>query len=405
MRGTLVFVHGTGVRQAGYDATLHAIQDGCRRTGLNGISIEGAPWGPKLGVPLNAVANALPAGPKTRDALGPPELSDPDIETSLWQLLLDDPLFELRLAGEAEASERSGEVVVGGSLPDQAADDVLRRVERTPPDVAGSGLAPSELTAAAGAVVGTEELHAAATAVGDAADPDLIEAMARAVTATALAAHRLDEPGTEPAAAVSGAAREDVVEALVTALAPDQTKGLGGWLKRKVTGFAAQRATAAIFDRRAALQGSSTPGLGDILFYQRRGEATADFVRDHLVGRARPVVALGHSLGGIVLVDLLSRPDAPPVDLLVTVGSQSPMFYAIDALERLRPGSDVAPFSPWLNIYNPRDFLSFVTRRIWPDATGLTDAEVDPRVPFPASHSAYFQADRTYELIRDAWPD
>lgn len=88
----------------------------------------------------------------------------------------------------------------------------------------------------------------------------------------------------------------------------------------------------------------------------------------------------------------------------MTAGSQSPMFFAVDALERLRPGAASAPFRPWLNIYDRRDFLSFVATGIWPDVDGLTDAEVDSGVPFPQSHSAYWHTDRTYQLIRDAWP-
>ena len=106
-----------------------------------------------------------------------------------------------------------------------------------------------------------------------------------------------------------------------------------------------------------------------------------------------------------MLVDLLSRPDAPPVDLLVTAGSQAPMLYAIDSLERLRRGDVQArPFTPWLNIYNRRDFLSFVAARIFPGVSSIRDEEVDPGVPFPESHSAYWYHDRVYQLIRDAWP-
>ena len=110
--------------------------------------------------------------------------------------------------------------------------------------------------------------------------------------------------------------------------------------------------------------GLGTPALGDILFYQRRGEEFLDFLSEESPGLAPPVVAVGHSLGGIVLVDLLSRPGAPPVDLLVTAGSQSPMLYAIDALDSIRWGkAQPRPFTPWLNIYNRQDFLSFRAAR------------------------------------------
>lgn len=403
MRGTLVFVHGTGVRQQGFDATMTAIREGCHRNGMDGITISGVAWGPKFGVPVDAVEKSLPPEAVTRDAFDTTGVTADDVDTATWALLLDDPLFELRLVAETAAVERD-EVVVGGTLPDQSAETALRQVATSPPDLTATGLTPQELSTAVAQIVGTPELQGAALAVGDAADPDLVEVMARAVVAAALAGHRLDAPGTEPPVAVNGQIRDDLVETVVAVIAPQQVKGIGGWLKKKVLGFAAQRATSIAVERRSALQGASTPGVGDILYYQRRGTAIADVVAEGLGGHEPPVVAVGHSLGGIILVDVLSRDAAPAVDLLVTVGSQSPMFFAIDALGDLRPDGPKAPFSPWLNIYNRRDLLSFVTGGLWPGAAGLKDEEVDPRVPFPQSHSAYWHTDRTYELIRDVWP-
>ena len=77
----------------------------------------------------------------------------------------------------------------------------------------------------------------------------------------------------------------------------------------------------------------------------------------------------------------------------MTVGSQSPLFYAIDSLDSVRRTDDGAkpqPFTPWLNIYDRSDFLSFVAKEVFTGAGGITDAEIASGVPFPASHSAYF---------------
>jgi hypothetical protein len=89
----------------------------------------------------------------------------------------------------------------------------------------------------------------------------------------------------------------------------------------------------------------------------------------------------------------------------VTAGSQSPLFFAIDALETLRPTSSDGPaFVPWLNIYNPSDFLSFCASDLFGPSDEIWDRAVDPRVPFPASHSAYWHDDTVYELIKERWP-
>ena len=90
---------------------------------------------------------------------------------------------------------------------------------------------------------------------------------------------------------------------------------------------------------------------------------------------------------------------------LVTVGSQAPAVYLIDALHILEAGPDgrptTPPHTPWLNIYNREDLLSFCAKRVFSGYDGITDVAVDAGVPFPASHSAYFSVDSTFEAIRD----
>jgi len=114
------------------------------------------------------------------------------------------------------------------------------------------------------------------------------------------------------------------------------------------------------------------------------------------------VVALGNSLGGIILVETLAAPDAPRPDLLVTVGSQSSLLMTIGALGALGASGARAPFQPWLNVYDPRDFLAFVAQPVWPDEPGIRDLEVDSGEGFPDSHGAtYLSRPELYEAIRD----
>jgi hypothetical protein len=404
-RGTLFFVHGTGVRQAGYNQTLGEVKAGATNAGIVGVSIEGCPWGPSLGVSADRVPDTLPLDISTRSVVtAPPTPAEIDLAT--WALLIEDPLFELRLAGQATGAAPTT-VTVGGLSPDQAAVAMVTRLQTTIPDLTGTGLQNGDIVAAAKAVAASKELSSAAFAAKDPNKPELIQAMARAVTASILASHRYDPPGTEPAIALNGAIRGQLVQRIQDTMVPNSSRGaVGDWIKGKVVGFGESLATAFLISRRQGLTATSTAPLGDILFYQRRGEEIANFVIAALEQiKARPIVAVGHSLGGIILVDILSRTTHPVVDLLVTAGSQSPLFYAIDSLQSLRPQLQVpVPFTPWLNIYNRNDFLSYCATRIFPGVAGIWDMAVDPGVPFPASHSAYWHDPKVYDLILNHWP-
>lgn len=135
----------------------------------------------------------------------------------------------------------------------------------------------------------------------------------------------------------------------------------------------------------------------DVLFYQRRGAAARAFLRQELAGLQSPVVAMGHSLGGIALVDALFGPDAPAdpkdlnVALLITFGSQSAMLRSFGALD------PVAPTVPWMNIWTMYDFVSFRAHEFWP---GAQDVQIPIEVGFPDSHGAYFTTKAFFDAIR-----
>src|SRR5262245_10475107 len=219
MAGTLYFVHGTGVRQGGLDATLAQVRDGVKRNGVPASEIRHAAWGPRLGVAIDRIAATLPPGAATRDAFGGAPPSDEEVEVARWALLQDDPLFELRVAGSAPSAGDGG-IAVGTVTADQAAAENVRtapgRLELSDPP----GLPLPELEAAAQVVAASPELAQAALTAGSAGDPELVEAAARAVVAVALTGHRLDEPGTQPPAALSGRSRDELVEQVAEAILP-----------------------------------------------------------------------------------------------------------------------------------------------------------------------------------------
>jgi len=93
--------------------------------------------------------------------------------------------------------------------------------------------------------------------------------------------------------------------------------------------------------------------------------------------------------------------------LLVTVGSQSPLFYEMDALQSLRFGQPLPDHFPrWLNLYDRRDFLSYVGAQVFPNPRDrLEDFEVNNRQPFPQSHGAYWANPQTWDIILPRLPN
>jgi pimeloyl-ACP methyl ester carboxylesterase len=148
----------------------------------------------------------------------------------------------------------------------------------------------------------------------------------------------------------------------------------------------------------------ASPPTGDILKYQVRGEEIRKFIADTVEAvEDDEVIVLAHSLGGVACVDLLISQSLPKVKLLVTVGSQAPYLYEIDALWSLRPGMRLpGHFScKWLNIYDRNDFLSYKCAAVF-GSDRVTDKVVASGAPFPDAHSAYFGSKEVWELIEGA---
>lgn len=153
--------------------------------------------------------------------------------------------------------------------------------------------------------------------------------------------------------------------------------------------------------------------LADVIGYHEHRASIHDALRNELskartAAPRRPILPVGLSLGGIALVDLVAAwPDAP-VEACVTVGSQAPLLYAFDAIPSMRyDEADPARLPvPWLNVYDSRDFLSFVAEPLFRRSDGLASV-VDLRVhsgrDFPRSHSAYWELPAVWEAIATAF--
>ena len=153
--------------------------------------------------------------------------------------------------------------------------------------------------------------------------------------------------------------------------------------------------------------------LADVLGYQQHRASIQEVLRRELTAaaraaRGRPVLPVGLSLGGIALVDLIASWPEAPVEACVTVGSQAPLLYTFDAIPSM-PYDEADPPRlpvPWLNVYDSRDFLSFVAEPLFRRSDGLASV-VDLRVhsgrDFPRSHSSYWELAPVWDAIATAF--
>jgi len=153
--------------------------------------------------------------------------------------------------------------------------------------------------------------------------------------------------------------------------------------------------------------------LADVIGYHEHRESIHEVLRSELTkarkaARGKPILPVGLSLGGIALVDLIASWDDAPVEACVTVGSQAPLLYTFDAIPSL-PYDEADPPRlpvPWLNVYDSRDFLSFVAEPLFRRTDGsasVVDLRVHSGRDFPRSHSAYWELPPVWDAIATAF--
>jgi hypothetical protein len=167
-------------------------------------------------------------------------------------------------------------------------------------------------------------------------------------------------------------------------------------------------------DRRESLMNAvGAQVLADVIGYQLHRDSIQAVLKAELLQAARaagnrPVLPVALSLGGIALVDLLASWPEAPVEACVTVGSQAPLLYAFNAIGSMPYDETSPPYLPvpWLNIYDSRDFLSFVAEPLFRRSDGLAsvvDLRVNSGKDFPASHSAYWELAPVWDAIATAF--
>ncbi|WP_406167450.1 hypothetical protein OIE52_16595 [Streptomyces canus] len=403
----VLFVHGTGVRQASFEKSFTLVADGLRRH-LPDADPVPCYWGEDYGVTVADGLRSLPSGQVTR---GVPAAGPLEQEVALWSLLLADPLCELRVLTAPSGDGRFGMPGVrsaGDSVAQRLTDLATQR-----PGPAESG-DPDELRALLDTLGVAGHYHPALRHIANA--PEFTEACAQArqvvdarevaaATARAVAAVLLAAAGQDTVC--TGAERDRLVD-LLSGLLGGTARVPGGRAVAALGTLALRMlAQPALNHWRAPLTDGSTPALGDILRYQARGGPLRAHLEELIAGAAGPTVVIGHSLGGIALVDVLAmaatrQEPLSQVRLLVTVGSQAPYLHECGALTGLPPGAHLPPgFPDWLNVYDRQDLLAFRAEPVFQDDPRVTDREVTSRQPFPLSHSAYWKLDSLYEHIHE----
>lgn len=122
----------------------------------------------------------------------------------------------------------------------------------------------------------------------------------------------------------------------------------------------------------------------------------------------QPLVVFGHSLGGVILYDVLTHfAQHMRVDLLVTVGSQVSHFEEMKRFRASRhdiPSGTIpyesmpANVAHWLNIFDPVDIFSYCCEPVF---DGVKDFDYDTRTYVVKAHGSYFAQRRFYSGLRE----
>lgn len=104
------------------------------------------------------------------------------------------------------------------------------------------------------------------------------------------------------------------------------------------------------------------------------------------------LIVIGHSMGGVILCDIVTCYGQDiPIDVLITVGSQFPlfadlkMFPGINGSQRPIPRPDNVKH--WINIFDPHDFLGYPASHIF---SGVDDFHLPTYALGASTHTNYF---------------
>lgn len=400
---TVFFIHGTGVREKSYQKTKTQITEGLIKAGIPGAKVQGVSWGRLAGTDFNQKIIEKVAPDTEAKSVGAAEAED--INELIWDDLLDDPLYLLRLMSlRAPLTTDTG--FSGQTIGEQLVGRI-NRLKSVSFEPAGE-IEIKAITTSADWLMSDDALSVvlrASQSADSVDDPALLDAIARAIVAYALSLEE-DLMGGGALALYDIQSREELTEQIEAEISELEKGFIGDAIKGQLVEWGKSFGTKLGRKKRRDIMGFAGPAMGDIIYSQRRGQKILSLLKTEIEAVPNDVVILGHSLGGVLAVDLLSGDQRPAnVSKLITVGSQPSYFGAADALETQRldkaNGLIQLPdeFPVWLNVYDRSDFLSFFASKLFASKQGIEDFEIKSGVSFPEAHGAYFRQDEMFRKI------
>jgi hypothetical protein len=408
MSETVFVIHGVGNRdQAGFEQRVARLGDALGRR----WDLKPAYWG-DLGADDQWVDLTIPSleDRPGGEATAPSEIRDGAESPALQPALAVDTLAAALLAAPPPATaevhdtpdEGQPDLVAAGAAKRLAAASAEGEEIRDGADIAVEAAAIREAMA---------EHWASTTWLRLVTDPVLLEEIGAAIVA----------PLVDPEVTVAAGTGEEIRD--------EEVRGLDvrGFVKRRMDDL--DRLVGATIGATAGrvntfLRTEQGPGVtrffGDVLVYQRRRAEIHARVRavvdevDPALGRdpEHAVAVIGHSLGGVIAVDLATADEPLWTRSLVTFGSQSPFFHVCDPRGgQLRPfaGGELVQLPPslgaWTNLWEPMDVLAFIAARVFRlyDGSAPIDLPVHHLVSSSLwTHSIYWDLDQVVTAIRAA---
>ncbi|MBE9144292.1 hypothetical protein IQ236_13845 [Planktothrix mougeotii LEGE 06226] len=398
----VVFVHGTGVREPAYTRSFNTISDKLKAKDSN-LRLHRCYWGESCGTKLNKGGITIPNFDTPRDAIDDNLSDEEEITLGLWKLLYQNPLAELQILSSKIDSQQK-ELEVDPPWKPSPSEELRQRIRK----LHSSSSLYEKLEQAGIAKVFNEactvvvqnrdyqKVIKSAQSLLDALDEYSL-AIARAIVAKSVVL--LESEYDDPTLSLNDDLRDEIVLQIAEKLGDNTPWRIHEIPKNVLINSFIGLCFNHLQGNRHTESEKYSKGIGDILMYQARGQKIRDYIRDIITPLPGPVVLIGHSLGGIACVDLLLEKNPPQVHLLITVGSQAPLLYELNALVGMEysPNATLPPnFPRWLNIYTKNDLLSYVGGKI---LAGVEDEKVEIKEPFPKSHGAYWTNDEMWDKV------